>query len=110
MDKDEILARSRMENTGIDEYERAVLEKAGRFSMKAGLLACCACAAAEVALTEHISSLSWTVYFCMLASQFWYKFARLRRKHELAAALLYTAAGLFFAVRFGAELWERHHG
>lgn len=46
MDKDEILARSRMENTGIDEYECMVLEKAGRFSMKAGLLACCVCAAA----------------------------------------------------------------
>jgi hypothetical protein len=34
-----------MENTGIDEYECMVLEKAGRFSMKAGLLACCVCAA-----------------------------------------------------------------
>mgnify|MGYP001113139479 FL=1 len=45
MNRDEVLARSRMENTEIDEYERAVLEKAGRFSMKAGLLACCVCAA-----------------------------------------------------------------
>ena len=110
MDKDEILARSRMENTGTDEYERAVLEKAGRFSMKAGMLACCLCAAAEVALTDHISAVSWTVYFCMLSSQFWYKFLRLRQRHELAVALLYTAAGLLFAVRFGVELWVRHHG
>ena len=45
MNRDEVLARSRMENTGIDEYGCMVLEKAGRFSMKAGLLACCVCAA-----------------------------------------------------------------
>lgn len=110
MDKDEILARSRIENNGIDEYERAVLEKAGRFSMKAGILACCVCAAAEVALTNHVSSLSWTVYFCMMASQFWYKFIRLRQKHELAVALLHTAAGLFFAVQFALDIWGRRHG
>lgn len=59
MDKDEILARSRMENTGIDEYECMVLEKAGRFSMKAGLLACCVCAAAGLLFAVRLVVELW---------------------------------------------------
>lgn len=38
MDKDDILAKSRAENQGSDEYEKQVLEKAGRLAAQAGLL------------------------------------------------------------------------
>ena len=59
MNRDEVLARSRMENTEIDEYERAVLEKAGRFAMKAGLLACCVCAAAGLLFAVRLVVELW---------------------------------------------------
>ena len=38
MNKDDILARSRAENQGSDEYERQVLEKAGKISAQVGML------------------------------------------------------------------------
>lgn len=38
MNKNDILARSRAENRGSDEYEKQVLEKAGRPAAQAGLL------------------------------------------------------------------------
>ena len=59
MNRVEVLARSRMETTAIDEYERAVLEKAGRFSMKAGLLACCVCAAAGLFFSVQFALDIW---------------------------------------------------
>jgi hypothetical protein len=38
MSKNNIPARSRAENRGSDEYEKQVLEKAGRLAAQAGLL------------------------------------------------------------------------
>lgn len=100
MNREDILARSRAENRGMDEYERSVLEKAGRLAMRAGLLACCITAVLEVWLTERVSAVSWTIYFCILSTSFWVKYRCLRRRHELAVAVLYTAIGVFFAVLF----------
>lgn len=110
MNRDEILARSRAENQGNDEYERAVLEKAGRISAKAGMLACCAVALLEVAVTGRVSFASWLIYFSILASTFWVKYRCQRQKHELAVALIYTGLGIFFASLFVLDLWGQGCG
>lgn len=55
MRKDDILARSRAENQGQDEYEKQVLEKAGKLSAQVGMLACCLLAAASVAATGRVN-------------------------------------------------------
>ena len=56
MNKDDILAKSRAENQGSDEYEKQVLEKAGRLSAQVGMVVCCVIAAASVMVTGRVNN------------------------------------------------------
>ena len=104
MNRDDILARSRAENQGNDEYERLVLEKAGRVAAQVGMLVCCAVAVASVAVTGKTNAACWIIYFTIHATLFWVKYRCLKRRHELTMALISTATGLFFAAVFALEL------
>ncbi|MBD5162798.1 MAG: hypothetical protein HDT14_12475 [Oscillibacter sp.] len=110
MNKDDILARSRAENQGTDEYERVVLEKAGKLAAQVGLLACCVIAIITVMVTERPSITCWVIYFSILAAQFWMKWRYLKRRHELALAMFYTAVGLMFLGLFALEMVRWNHG
>lgn len=108
MNKDDILAKSRAENSGNDEYERQVLEKAGKLAAQAGMLACCIIAMTSVWVTERVNSACWIIYFSIYATLFWAKYRHLKRRHELMLAIVSTAAGLLFAGLFIREmiLWR----
>lgn len=110
MNRDDVLARSRAENQGNDEYERMVLEKAGRLSAQVGMLACCAIAVASVAVTGRVNYGCWVIYFAIHASLFWVKYCHLRRRHEGMMAVVSTLTGLLFAVLFVLELAGWRHG
>lgn len=110
MDRDDILAKSRAEYRGTDEYERTVQEQAGRLAMQVGLLSCCLTAVLEALLTGRVSLVSWAIYFSALSANFWVKYRRLRRRHELLVALLYSALCLFFTALFVMDLVWRRHG
>ena len=96
MNKDDILARSRAENQGSDEYEKYVLEKAGKFSSQVGLMMCCFIAAYSVIRTGRMNSGCWAIYFSISATLFWTKYIHLRKRHELIMAVISTLAGLLF--------------
>lgn len=100
MDKEEILAKSRTENKSMDEYEKSVLDKAGKISVQAGLLLCCLIAILEVIFTGKASMGSWTIYFGMLTTQFLVKYSKLRQKHELLVTAFYGVLFLFFLIFF----------
>ena len=110
MNKDDILALSRAENQGNDEYERQVLEKAGKISAQVGMLVCCAIAAASVVVTGRVNYGCWVIYFAIHATIFWIKYRYLRKKHELTLALISTSVGLLFAALFVLELAGWRHG
>lgn len=110
MDKDEILAKSRAENLGNDEYERVVLEKAGRAAAQIGMLACCAVALVSVATSGRTNVSCWVIYFAIQGTTFWVKYHYLRRRHELIMAVTSTIAGLFLLSLFVMEIMERIHG
>ena len=103
MNKDDILARSRAENQGGDEYEKYVLEKAGKLSAQVGLLACCIAAAASAAVTGRVNYACWVIYFSIHAALFWTKWRHLKRRHEGMLAVVSTAVGLMF---LGLFVWE----
>ena len=86
MNKDDILAMSRAENQGNDEYEKQVLEKAGKLAAQAGMLACCLVAAASVAVTGRVNAGCWVIYFSIYASLFWTKWRYLKKRHERTPA------------------------
>lgn len=104
MDKDDILARSRAENNGSDEYEKQVLEKAGKLAAQVGLLVCCVVAAASVAITERVNNACWVIYFSIYATLFWTKWRHLKVRHELMLAVVSTAVGLLFLGLFIREM------
>ena len=110
MEKEEILQKSRSENTGTDEYERQILEKAGKLAAQVGLLACCIIAASSVAVTGKVNAGCWVIYFSMYASLFWVKYRRLHKRHELMLAGISTAVGLLFLAIFILELVRWPHG
>ena len=104
MNKDDILAKSRAENQGTDEYERHVLEKAGKLASQAGLVVCALIAAASVLVTERPNNACWVIYFSIQATLFWTKYHCLRKRHELLMAVISTLVGLMFLGLFVLEL------
>ena len=74
MNKNEILDKSRKENKKLDEMERDALYRAGyTASVVGGLLCIC---------------LPWIIFFAMDATMLLVKFFYLKKKHELAIALV----------------------
>ena len=110
MNKDDILARSRAENQGTDEYEKQVLEKAGRLSSQVGMLICCIIAVASVVVTGQINYGCWVIYFAILSTLFWTKWLHLKKRHELTLAVINTVTGLLFAALLVLELTGWRHG
>lgn len=104
MNKDDILAKSRAENRGSDEYEKFVLEKAGKLSSQAGLIMCCFIATYSVIRTDRMNNGCWAIYFSISATLYWTKYIHLRKRHELAMAVVSTLAGLLFLWRFVLEM------
>lgn len=104
MDKDDILAKSRAENNGNDEYERQVLEKAGKLAAQVGMVVCCIIAMTSVLVTERVNSACWVIYFSIYATLFWTKYRHLKNRHELMLAVISTAVGLLFAGLFIREM------
>lgn len=103
MNKDDILARSRAENQGGDEFEKQVLEKAGKLSAQVGMIMCCIIASASVAVTGRINYACWVIYFSIQAALFWTKWRHLKKRHEGMVAMAATATGLMF---LGLFVWE----
>lgn len=103
MNKDDILAKSRAENHGSDEFEKQVLEKAGKLSAQVGMLACCIIATVSVVVTEHINYACWVIYFSIFAALFWTKWRYLKKRHEGILAMVATVTGLMF---LGLFVWE----
>lgn len=104
MDKDDILAKSRAENNGNDEYERQVLEKAGKLAAQVGMVVCCIIAMTSVLVTERVNSACWVIYFSIYATLFWTKYRHLKNRHELMLAVISTAVCLLFAGLFIREM------
>ena len=110
MNRDDILAKSRAENQGSDEYEKQILEKAGKLAAQVGLVACCIIAAVSVAVTDRVNNACWVIYFSIHASLFWTKYRYTKVRHELLLAVVSTAVGLLFLGLFILEMARWPHG
>ena len=110
MNRDDILARSRAENQGSDEFERQVLEKAGKLSAQVGLVMCCFIATYSVIRTGRMNYGCWAIYFSIHATLFWTKWRHLKKRHELMMAAISTLVGLLFLGLFVWEMMWWPHG
>lgn len=102
MNKEEILAKSRNENKGMDEREQQVLANGGRIAFHIGAVVCTLIVLLDAVLWIIDDSLhdfklvlcSWSIYMLMTGVLFLYKYVKLRRVHELVNAVVQLAAGL----------------
>lgn len=100
MDKDEILHKSRSENKNRDYPEAEGLQKASVIAFIVGCSACVIISAVQRYFTETTNFGCWIVNFSILGTVFLVKYIHLKKRHELAMAILYFAFLLLFLVGF----------
>ena len=99
MDREEILARSRAENRGQDEREKAAMARAGQVASAAGGIV------SSLVLTlnaifgrmgDASTFVAWAVYLSITGSILLVKYQKLGKKHELVFGLAQIALALTF--------------
>lgn len=97
MNKEEILAASRKENKNQDIYEKEIVIKGNYWACIASAVLATLFFVIQIFTGGGMNYGLYAVVFVMPAAGFWFKYAMLRKKHELFAALCYTAAAVIFS-------------
>lgn len=90
MNKEEILALSRAENKNMDVYEQEVIKQASRCAVAAQLILAAAFFVTQILVGGGINWGLWALVFSASMTTFWVKYIKLRRRHELLMAIVYT--------------------
>ncbi|MDE6168084.1 MAG: hypothetical protein K2G28_06460 [Acetatifactor sp.] len=90
MDKGEILERSRKENKNQDIYEKEVLKEGNSATVLTIFILATIFFIVQIFTGGGINYGLYALVFSGNMATFWVKWFRLRRKHELAIAALYT--------------------
>lgn len=92
MNKEDILAMSRRENKNHDLAEQEIHAKACAIAGCVGALVCCAISVmAHLILGDYLLS-PWVIYFSIMGTQSVVRYVRLKRRSDLAAAILLLMA------------------
>ena len=104
MNKEDILAKSRKENKNKDVAELEVIYQASSIAGRVGLLVCCVIAVLEVIFLGRPNLSTWAIYFSILAALMIVKCIKLRRRHELWVAILYSVCFAAFFIAYILKL------
>ena len=91
MNREEILERSRNENSNMDERERDALARAGQKATAVGGLVCALIIILEAIFSNRFSLSAWAVYLSMTGTILLVKYLHLKKKHELVFGVLQLA-------------------
>lgn len=97
MTKEEILEKSRGENKDCDIFEKEVLKEAGNVGAGVAAAVSSIFVALQFILGKGFNYSLYAIVFSVLAATFIVKAVRLKRKHEIALAFLYSAAAVGFS-------------
>ena len=104
MNREEILAKSKQENKGMDYVNL----EASRNSMQVGWVVCLVLLALAMVVNAIVRGLaSYELGFAMLAgcaAIFGYKYAKMRKKHELIFTICYALGALGFLAGWITQL------
>lgn len=100
MDKEEILEKSRKENKNQDLYEKDVVKTSSLIGALVTAVLCAAFTIFELCIGAKGAMGFEAIIFTLLAAQFIYKAAKLKRKHEIACAVMYTLSAACFTVAY----------
>ncbi len=98
MKKEEILAKSRAENKNRDIYEQEVLKQGWEIAFIAAAVLAAVFSAVQIFVGGGTNCGLWAIVFSGSMATFWVKWFKLRRRHELILALIYTAVVITFSV------------
>lgn len=103
MDREEILAKSRKENEGIDEFEKEVLREGRSAGAAAAAVVAFLLFIVQICLDKGQNYGLYAVLVTMFSAQFIVKAVKLKRRHEIVLAVFYT---LFALVLAAAHIWQ----
>ncbi len=106
MNKEKILESSRRENKNRDLAEMEVTAQAGNIAGRVGATVCVVLTLIFRIFTKTYFLSPWVVYFSILTTHAFVKYARLKRKTDLFLAILYLTMCLMFLVFFILRLAE----
>ncbi len=106
MEKEEILKASRKENKNKDLAEMEVLYQAESHASRAGALACCLISILCSILAHTMLYSPWVIYFSMITTQWFIRFIKMKRKSDLALAILFLSLAVLSFVGFVQRLLE----
>lgn len=96
MEKEEVLARSRMEQQGKDGRELYIMRKAGNTAVYIGFVACFIISILEILFMGRLSFSNWAVYCAMMAGLFYVKYTALHLRHEGIVFFVYIVLTILF--------------
>ena len=102
MDRDEILEKSRKENSYQDEREQQIRQKASIAAKISGITVCLLVSILAKCLgcPQYLFFALWTVYWGMNMGEFWYRAIRLKQRNDLLAAIAHTVACILCCLCF----------
>lgn len=106
MEKEEILKASRKENKNKDLAEMEVLYQAGSHASRVGALVCCLISLLSSMLAHTMLYSPWVIYFSMITTQWFVRFIKMKRKSDLALAILFLSLAVLSFVGFVQRLLE----
>ena len=104
MNKDEILKASRKENKNKDLAEIEVMLRAGGHAGKVGALVCCLISLLSSVLAHIMLYSPWIIYFSIVATQWFVRFIGMKRKSDLAVAILFMCLTVLALLGFVRRL------
>ena len=106
MEKEEILKASQKENKNKDLVEMEVLYQAGSHASRVGALACCLISLLSSILAHTMLYSPWVIYFSMITTQWFVRFIKMKRRSDLALAILFLSLAVLSFVGFIQRLLE----
>lgn len=108
MSKEEILSKSRAENAGTDEREKAAIAYGNKIACIVGGLVCAVIIFYDAFIGRSQSFATWAVYLSITGTTFFVKYLKMGRKHELFFGLLQLASALAFLIAEFVTKWPQN--
>ena len=98
MRKEEVLEQSRKENKDQDLFEKEILKEAGNVGAVTAAVLATLFFIIQILVGEGMNYGLYAVVFAIPAAGFFVKAIKLKRKHEIMVAAIYTIAAVLFSV------------
>ena len=106
MDREEILQASRNENKNRDLAELEMIHRARSHASGVGALACCLISLLSSTVAHLVLYSPWIIYFSMMATQWLFRFIKIKRKSDLLLAILFGVLTILAFIGFAYRLSE----